>query len=297
MKDNSNPPKLARRILQWFCSEEVLEFLQGDLEELYSIRLKRHGKLKAAIQYFLDVFSAVRPFAFKQSRSNSNTAMFRNFYFTSIRNFARNKRYFLTNLTGLTIGLTSFVLIAFYIINELSYDRFHLNSENIFRVSNVAVINGKQNREAPASAPLASVLLDEYSAVENAVRIVESDPVLLKESDRKFIEDGLFYVDPSFFEVFNFQLQEGDIKTVLQHPRSLVLTASYAQKYFGNEEVIGKQVGVDTDSTFYVVTGVVADPPANSHIQFNMLASLNSLPAVDKGNKLDREWCPHVPGA
>ncbi|WP_420319122.1 ABC transporter permease [Ekhidna sp.] len=284
MKNQSNPPKLARKLLHWFCSENVLEFLQGDLEELYHLRMERNGRFKAALHYFLDVFSAIRPFAFKQSRSNSNIAMFKNFYFTSVRNFARNKRYFLTNLTGLTIGLTSFVLIAFYIINELSYDRFHTKYEQIYRVSNVAVINGKQNREAPASAPLAAVAVNDYAAVKSAVRIVQSDPVLLEEGDRKFIEDGLFYVDPSFFEFFDFNLIEGKSKEVFKHPRSLVLTTSYAEKFFGDQRAVGKQIQLDTDSSFYIITGIVADPPPNSHIQFDMLASLNSLPDVDKGN-------------
>ncbi|MEP1032387.1 ABC transporter permease [Ekhidna sp.] len=284
MNIKSKPPRLARRILQWFCDERVLEFLQGDLEELYFIRLKRYGKFKSAFHYFLDVFSAIRPFAFKQSRSNSNIAMLKNYFLTSVRNFARNKRYFLTNLTGLTIGLTCFSLIAFYIINELSYDRFHLDSDRIYRVSNVAVINGEENRDAPASAPLASVLLEEYPAVEQAVRIVESDPVLLEESGRKFIEDGLLYVDPSFFRVFNFPLIDGTAGTVLEHPRSLILTESYAKKYFGGVNPIGKEIAVDTDSLFYIVTGIIADPVANSHIQFDMLASLSTLPDVDKGN-------------
>ncbi|WP_424960995.1 ABC transporter permease [Ekhidna sp.] len=284
MSSQPNPPKLARKLLQWFCSEKVLEFLQGDLEELYHLRIERNGRFKAALHYFLDVFSAVRPFAFKQSRSNSNIAMFKNFYFTSIRNFARNKRYFLTNLTGLTIGLISFTLIALFIINELSYDRFHSKYEQIYRVSNVAVINGKRNREAHASAPLASVVLNDYASVNNAVRIVPSDPILLKEGDRKFIEDGLFYVDPSFFEVFDFHMIDGKFKEVLKHPRSLVLTKSYADKFFGDESAVGKQIQLDTDSSFYIITGIVADPPPNSHIQFDMLASLSSLPDVDKGN-------------
>lgn len=284
MSTQPNPPKIAQRILHWFCSEQVLEFLQGDLEELYQLRLKRNGRFKASLHYFLDVLSAVRPFAFKQSRSNSNIAMFKNFYFTSVRNFARNKRYFLTNLTGLTIGLISFVLIAFYIINELSYDRFHSKYEQIYRVSNVAVINGKQNREAPSSAPLAAVAKNDYAAIKNAVRIVQSNSVLIGEGDRKFIEDGLCYVDPSFFDLFDFELIDGKANEVFKHPRSLVLTASHAKKFFGDEPAVGKQIQVDTDSSTYLITGIVADPPANSHIQFDMLASLSSLPNIDKGN-------------
>lgn len=285
MKANSNPPKLARKILQWFCSEEVLEFLQGDLEELYFIRMKRHGRIKAAIYYFLDVLSAVRPFAFKQSRSNSNIAMFKNFYFTSVRNFARNKRYFLTNLTGLTIGLTSFVLIAFYIVNELSYDRFHVNYQQIYRASTVADINGKTNRQAPTSAPLAKVMLEEYPEVKNAVRVVKNDPVLVEQSDRKFIEDGILYVDASFFSVFDFPLIEGNPKEALKEAGSVVFTESYVKKYFGNKDPIGKQLSLGADSSFYVITGVMADPPANSHIQFDMLVSLSSLPNVYDGNR------------
>ncbi|SNS70752.1 putative ABC transport system permease protein [Ekhidna lutea] len=284
MSTKSNPPKLAQKILRWFCSEKVLEFLQGDLEELYHLRLERNGRLKAALHYFLDVFSAVRPFAFKQSRSNSNIAMLKNFYFTSIRNFARNKRYFLTNLTGLTIGLTSFVLIAFYIINELSYDRFHTNHQQLYRASTVANINGKINREAPTSAPLAKVMLEEYPEIKNAVRVVKNDPILVDQAGRKFIEDGLLYADASFFTVFDFQLIEGSTKESLKEARSVVFTESYVKKYFGSEDPIGKQLNLGADSTFYVITGVVADPPANSHIQFDMLVSLSSLPNVYDGN-------------
>lgn len=279
------PPKLAERILKWFCSEEVLEFLLGDLHELYALRREQKGRIIANMYCFLDVLSAVRPFAFKESRSNSNIAMFKNFYFTSIRNFARNKRYFLTNLTGLTIGMSSFVLIAFFIINELSFDRFHSDHEHIYRASSVAVINGKPNREAPTSAPLAPILVEDYAAVKTAVRVVQNDPVLITEGDRKFIEDGLLYVDGSFFSMFNFPLLQGNPKHALEHPQSIVLTEAYALKYFGGEDPIGKALTLDTDSSFYTVTGVVSNPPANSHIRFDVLASLSSLPEVHHGNR------------
>lgn len=202
--------------------------------------------------------------------------MFKNFYFIAIRNLLKHKGYSLINISGLAIGIAGFIFISFYIINELSYDRFHSNYENIYRINgtySTAVMSGDN---ATTPVPLANTLLNNYPEVVKATRILKSGSFLIGRGNKKISEDGILFADSSFFDVFDFKLMKGNPKTVLVHPRSMVLSESYAKKYFGDEDPIGQKITMEEDTTFYIVTGIVQDVPANSHIQFDMLGSVSS---------------------
>jgi putative ABC transport system permease protein len=213
-------------------------------------------------------------------RSIFHAAMIKSFYFTAIRHFFRHRNYFLINLSGLTIGMACFIMISLYVANELSYDRFHANANNIYRVNTkFANPNGAGDR-AVSHSPLARTMLHTYPEVESVTRVLRTGTLRIGTPDsgrEHYSEDGILYTDSSFFDVFDFKLVKGNPKTALVKPASLVLTETYARKYFGDEDPIGKQITVEDDNRFfYVVTGVMADVPANSHIQFDMLISLST---------------------
>lgn len=209
-------------------------------------------------------------------RSLIYTHMFKSYYFTAIRNLIKHRTYFFINIIGLTIGIASFIFIALYISNELSYDRFHSNHENIYRIGNKAIIRSQPNIDATSAAPLAKVLLSDYPEVLNATSLLKAGQLLVSKEDQKFNEDGILYADNKFFEVFDFELIKGNPESALLHPATIVLSESYVKKYFGDEDPMGKNISIDEDSIFYEVTGVVRDVPANSHIHFDMLVSLSS---------------------
>jgi putative ABC transport system permease protein len=198
--------------------------------------------------------------------------------------------YFVLNITGLTIGITSFLLITLYVINELSYDRFNKNYANTYRIKITGLLSGSTLNQAVSAAPMAEALLKDYPEVEHAVRLFKSgsNTWLVRYGDTRFNEDALLFADSSFFSVFDFKLLSGDPKTVLVNPRSLILTEKYAKKYFGNEDPLGKRISLEADTNLYTVTGVVENIPSNSHFKFNILCSLNSL-----NNSRSKNWIGH----
>ncbi len=214
--------------------------------------------------------------------------MFKNFFINAIRNMQKHSGYLILNITGLTIGLTSFLLITIYVLHELSYDRFHKNYENIYRIKVKGLMAGSTLDQAITAAPMAQALLADYPEILHAVRINRSGAWLVKYGETRFNEDGVLFADSSFFSVFDFKLLRGDPRTALENPRSMILTEKYAKKYFGNEDPLGKRISLEADTNLYTVTGVIQNIPGNSHFKFDMLGSLNSL-----GNSRSTEWLNH----
>jgi putative ABC transport system permease protein len=214
--------------------------------------------------------------------------MIRNLFINAIRNMRRHSGYFILNITGLTIGLTSFLLITLYVVHEHSYDRFHKNYENIYRIKIIGMFSGSSLDQAITAAPMMQAILADYPEIEHAVRIRRQGAWLVKYGDTRFNEDGILFADSSFFSVFDFKLLKGDMKTALVNPRSMILTEDYAKKYFGNDDPIGKRISLEADTNLYMVTGVVQNIPGNSHIKFDMLGSLSSF-----RNSYNTFWISH----
>ena len=204
--------------------------------------------------------------------------MLRNYFISAVRNFAKHSTYFTLNVFGLTIGMASFILISLYIVNELSHDRFHPDYQNIYRVHTRGVLNGQEMDMAFASFPMGKALLDDYPEIEKVTQIRNEGSWVIGRGDKKFNEDRVLFTDTAFFQIFDFGVVAGDLQTALQKPKSLVLTESTAFKYFGDENPIGKNLSVEGDSTFFVVTAVVNDVPDHSHIDFDILGSISTYP-------------------
>lgn len=214
--------------------------------------------------------------------------MLKNFFLTAIRSMLKQKAYFVINVLGLAIGLTSFVFISLYVIHERSYDRFHNNYENIYRVKVIGQMSGQVLDQAVTAAPMAKALIDDYPEVEKVVRLGKFGAWLMRYEEKSFNEDNVLFADSSFFDVFNFKLIEGNPKDVLLHPRSIILSESHAKKYFGDEDPIGKSINVEQDTVFYKVTGIVEDAPENAHFHYDMIASLTTL-----ANSRSIQWVSH----
>lgn len=217
-----------------------------------------------------------------------NINMLKSFFINAFRNMKRHYGYLALNLTGLTIGLTSFMLISLYVINELSFDRFNADYRNIYRVKVVGMMAGSTLNQALTAAPMSEAMIREFPEIEQSVRINRSGAWLVKHGDVRFNEDGVLFADSSFFRVFSYRLLRGDPNQALKNPRSMVLTEEFAAKYFGSEDPMGKTLSLEADTSLYTVTGIVENIPANSHMQFDMLGSLNSL-----RNSLNPAWVSH----
>jgi putative ABC transport system permease protein len=215
--------------------------------------------------------------------------MLKNFFINAARNMRKQRGYILLNVFGLTIGLTSFLFITLYVIHELSYDRFHKNYENIYSLKVVGRMAGGVLDQAVTAAPMAKAMVSDYPEVLAAARVTRMGAWLISYGESKFNEDGVLFADSSFFRVLDFKLLRGDPKTALERPKSLVLTEKFAKKYFGNNDPLGQKLSVEADTILYTVTGVVQNVPDNSHIKFDILASLSTYPG--QANSL--QWVNH----
>jgi putative ABC transport system permease protein len=200
------------------------------------------------------------------------------FFLTAIRNLRKQPGYVLLNVFGLAIGLTSFLFITLYVLNELSFDRFHKNYENIYRPKVVGRMAGSELNQAITTAPMAQTILNDYPEVITTARVTKMGDWLISFGDIRYNEEGILFADSTFFDVFDFKLLRGDPKTALVRPRSMVLTEEFAAKYFGKTDPLGQKMSVEADTNLYTVTGVVQNVPGNSHIKFDMLGSMSSYP-------------------
>jgi len=203
--------------------------------------------------------------------------MLKNYLKITLRNLSRHKLFSFLNITGLALGIASSMLILLWVRDEVNYDNFHKNAERIYRITETQHISNASSQElATTSGPLATALERDLPEVEEATRLYFGKKVLLNYEDKKFYEDKLLYADSNFFNVFNFKILEGNPFTALASPNSIILSADAAKKYFGNENPLGKTLQVNNKSNF-LVTGVVDNPPVQSHFHFTAIASISSL--------------------
>ena len=211
--------------------------------------------------------------------------MLKNFFINAFRNMRKQRGYIIINVCGLAIGLTSFLFITLYVIHELSYDRFHKNYENIYRLKVVGRLAGGTLDQAITAAPMSRAMVNDYPEVLMSTRIINMGEWLIRFGENRFNEkDGVLFADSSFFSVFDFKLLRGDPKTVLERPKSVILSEDYAKKYFGDLDPMGQRMSFEADTNLFTVTGVIENIPDNSHIKFNILVSLNSYPRQANNN-------------
>ena len=188
------------------------------------------------------------------------------------RNIIKDKVYSIINITGLAIGLASSILILLWVQNELSYDKFNKNAGQIYRV----VSDFGDSKMAANSAGMPAGLKAELPVVKNTVRIRPANTTLLETGSKKFEEDRIFYADASFMDIFSYPLVKGNRASALKEMDAIVITQEMAAKYFGNQDPIGKVIRKDNQENV-VVTGVLANLPANSDLQFDFILPMTSL--------------------
>lgn len=204
--------------------------------------------------------------------------MFKNLLKISFRSIVKDKIYSIINILGLTIGITCSLFLLMYILDELSYDRYHQNSENIYRVISNIKEPDNEFTWAIAQIPLADELQDNYPEVKNAVRFFGMGRVVFKNGDKQFYETDFYRADSTVFDMFTYPFLAGDPSTALDNSFSIVLTEKMAIKYFGGVQQAFGQSLQDLQRHEFKVTGVMKDVPLNSHFRFDALISKSSQP-------------------
>lgn len=215
------------------------------------------------------------------------------FFKTAFRSLAKRKGYAALNIFGLTLGMTSCLLIFKYVAFERSYDSFQQKSGQVYRVQLDDYQNGKLAvLDASNYAALAPALKKDFPEIEEATRFFKTHMLLSNDkSNIRFSENRIFYAEPAFLDMFDVHLLEGDAKTALEGPEKIVISEDLAKKYFNSTEVLGKTLSwkVNGNNAPFIVSGVFKDYPGNSHIKFNALVSYKSF-AKRTGNEAEDSW-------
>lgn len=217
--------------------------------------------------------------------------MWWNYLKIAIRNLRKHKLYTLINVLGLAIGMASFILIWLYILDELSFDRYHKNGQNIYRLVNVYDSEGVGENSASCPFPVAWTLKNDYPGlIKNVTRVFnrQAPRTLIENGDRVFNERRFFFADSTFFEIFDHEFIYGDGATAIDEINAVAISESTAKKYFNGENPLGKTLRFER-SLDLKVTGVFKDVPHNSHFQFDFIASLNTTKAFF-GGQLPNTW-------
>ena len=198
--------------------------------------------------------------------------MFKNYFKIALRNILRHKAYSILNISGLAIGLASSILILLWVQDELNYDRFNTNADQLYRLT----ASAGDFKAAVSPAGMAEGLQAEMPQIKGTVRLSKPVTKLLEVGTRKFEERRGFYADSNFLQVFSYKLVKGDLATALHRPDGILITEDMARKYFGKEEPLGKIIRKD-NSDNCMVTGVLANVPSNSHLQFDYILPMSSV--------------------
>lgn len=212
------------------------------------------------------------------------------FYYLKIgfRNILKNKLFSLINIIGLSAGITAFLLIFLYVRYERSYDRFHQSSDRIYRLRyERSSAEGESVKFASCCPPAAIRIRELYPEVEKIARVFRYRATVIF-GDRHYYEERMFFVEPQFFDVFDTEMVTGDPATGISGANTAFISESYARKYFGDDEPLGKTINVDREMSF-VITGVFRDFPGNSHIRIDIMLSWPNL-LTHYGPDIEMSW-------
>lgn len=204
--------------------------------------------------------------------------MFKNYIIIALRNLRRNKVYSLINIFGLAVGMACCIVIMLFVQDELSFDRFHENADRICRMTMKRTLPGREFLWAEVPGTIGPNLINDFPEVVDAVRIVKHAWFVVKYGDKRLTTDPVF-ADPSILHVFTFPLVRGDKNTALKDPTSAVISEDMAEKFFGDNDPIGKIITLySLDNKYdFQITGILRNIPFNSHFRFDFLTSIEHL--------------------
>jgi len=285
--NKTNPPRLFQRFFTWYCQERLQEAILGDLDEQFAEDLEKHGPRRAKRRFAWNVIRFFRPGiakSFEGSQKLNQYGMFKNYFKVSMRNILRNKTFSFLNVSGLSLGIASCVLILIYVNNELSYDQYNEQYESTYRVIHYFGDPAQIPKadEIPANefqvwgnAPVAPALQRNFPEIQHVFRFTSPSPWLITYGSKKFQENNIVFADSTAFKVFDWPVIAGNPETALSRPNTIVLTEQLAKKYFGDKNPIGETLRMDNKDLFEVTA--VMQIPSNSHFSFDGMISMSTF--------------------
>ncbi len=297
------PPKRAIQFLRWFCREDYLEEIEGDLTEVF-IKQAETAPRKAKWKFSWSVIKYFRP-EFMKSFNNSyqlnSTGMYKNYFKVGIRNILKYKVFSAINIFGLAVAMSVCMLIILMLADQNRYDQFHEKKDRTYRI--LSDYEGSRQPYATSPFPLASALKAEYPIVEETTNLTPGvgGDVMYQQ---KLADMRGYFAEPSFFNIFSFDLEKGDKATALSSPRSMIISSEIAYQLFNDEDPIGKTVefadrqlpfpqdfdGVGSAAVpwgSFTITGVIDESRYVSHLKFDVLVSSSTRQSLVAEKKLD----------
>lgn len=280
-KENTGPSSISLKLIRWLCRADLAEEIEGNLIE-YHIQNSRSAVRFAALRYWFELLNYLRPSTLKKLKISKLEIMFNFNPLFTIRSLFKQGASSVINILGFSMGLVCVLFLYFHIKSEMSYDNFHDDKDIIYRTLRVGMNDATPDRIGVTSGPFAPALRTDFpSSITATTRAMPAD-VLVTIGEQKFIEDHIVLADSNFFSFFSYPLLSGTPDKVLDGTNKVVLTKETARKYFGDEDPIGKIINVDNSSDF-IVTGIMDDLPAKSHLEFSLVLNINLM-------TLDRWW-------
>ncbi|GAB3641516.1 ABC transporter permease [Spirosoma arcticum] len=279
------PPRWASTLLSWWGDPNTREEVQGDLLELYDYWVRTVGQRRANWRYGLSALKLLRPLA-KLKRTSDypqpfllTPDMIRNYLKIAWRNLVHAKAFSLINGFGLTLGLACALLIFVVVNHETSYDQHHKNGDRVYRIETAEV--GSGDAHPGTYTEMGAVLRNEVPEIETVVPIWhEWGQSFSIPAEGKFFKEPVAFADNGLFSLLDYEWVTGEARTALSQPNQVILTESYAQKFFGTTDIIGKTIRYG-DNQDLSVTGVLKDHPATTNFPFDVLVSLPTLKRVN----------------
>lgn len=268
--DYQHPPRMGEWFLKKLYPEQGSYTSLGDFGEVYNRILQDRGWLRAHVWYLSQIMKAI-PTRIR-NRTYWRSIMFSNYLKIAIRQIQRRKGHSFINIFGLSVGIACCLLIALWVLDELSYDRFHTDADQIYQT----LTHGATKNNQSSPNPFAPVFKATYPEVIYASRFAGFDDALIQHGEMQSYEHGIQAVDPDFFKIFTFPFSEGDPNTALDEIHSIVISQSIAKKYFGTENPLSQTLILNRNQSF-TVTGVFEDVPTNSTIDFDILLSFEYM--------------------
>lgn len=290
--------KLLRknRTLEDGYIEELEQHLRDEIEKNITAGMSEAEAFNKAVENIGDV-ETINEDYFKSNTTNKVSGrppwqspkwmptMLWNYYKTAVRNLKRNKGFAFINILGLSIGITVFLLITLFTQNETTYDEFHKDGDRIYRLLREATNADGKYRIAVTSGPFAPAIMNDFpDVVDDVLRVYPAEGLVTYE-DKKFWEEEFYIADNNFFGFFSYELITGDPGNVLDGPNKVVISNRMAEKYFGNENPVGKVIELDKEDSFEI-TGIFNSDHPNSHLNFDFVASIETF----KNTSMTNEW-------
>ena len=298
-KPKNGPPKWPLRFFQWYCHPGFVEDIEGDLHERFAQKVEEHGLKKARRNFALEVLWLFRPGIIRSINTFSSPIdpdMLRQNIKIGFRNLLKHKGYSFIKISGFALGIASFILILLYVQDELRYDQHYTQKDRVYRLLNTTTYPESQFKKWTSFSAQAKQLLNEdYPEIEVAGRIIVQEWYLaganqIRRSDQKqnYYEKGFVYADPELIDILEIPLIYGNPQEALAKPQTILLSYEKAEKYFPNENPVGKTIVLNDDVENSYTIGGVMDKLSPTHLNFDFILTLEG---VEFWNGEQTDWC------